>query len=49
MDHYMTLGKGHSWLTHDVGWDTSTRGAEQIYMLEPGEIYMIDTVGCYTG
>ena len=28
MDHYMTLGKGHSQLTHDAGWDTSMRGAE---------------------
>ena len=45
MDHFMTWGKGHSWLTHDAGRDTSTRGAEQIYMLEPGKIYIIDTVG----
>ena len=47
MDHFMTWGKGHSWF--DAGRDTITRGAEQIYMLEPVEIYMIDTVGCYTG
>ena len=42
----MTWGKGHSWLTHDAGRDTSTRAAEQIYMLEPGKIYIIDTGGC---
>ena len=46
MDHFTTLSKGHSWLTHDAGRDTSTRGAEQIYMLELGRIYIIDTVGC---
>ena len=42
----MTWGKGHSWLTHDAGRDASTRGAEQIYTLEPGKIYIIDTGGC---
>ena len=30
----LSLRKGHSRLTHDTGRDTSTVGAEQLYMLD---------------
>ena len=48
MDHYMTLNKGHSRLTHDTGWDTSTEGAGQIYLIEPWGVILDRTLGCYT-